>query len=415
MKILIVNMLYPPYVVGGAEKSVSLLAEALARSGDDVVVVTLHPEEQESVENVNGVRVHRLPMDNCYWPFGRGRKPGAGARLRWHVADAWNRKAAARVGRILDQEKPDVVHTNVIAGFSVAVWHEVTKRNIRLVHTMRDYYLLCPRSSLFRSGSLCRRRCLDCKVLTANRRQASQLVDAVVSISDYVLDRHMQRGYFPAASSSVVYNIAGAGRSSVPKGEPGADLVFGYIGKLEQEKGIEIVLDATRHLSGTNWRLRIAGAGLDGYVKAMKDRFTDPRIEWLGFAEPQQFYASIDVTIVSSVWPEPLSRTVIETFAAGKSAICARSGGIPEIAVLGRTVETYPAKDTHGLAAIMDSAMNDVDRWRSGGFRDRDAMNLFSDSSITNQYRAVYEGRVRAPSPQAGDRRPPHAKTVGAW
>jgi glycosyltransferase involved in cell wall biosynthesis len=343
-----------------------------------------------------------------YWPFGRGRKPGAGGRLLWHVGDAWNRKAAARVGRILDQEQPDVVHTNVIAGFSVAVWREVKMRNIRLVHTMRDYYLLCSRSSLFRNGCTCTRRCVDCAVLTANRRSASQLIDAVVSISDYVLEQHMRRGYFCRASSSVVYNIAGTGTSSIAKSDPGRDLIFGYIGKLEEEKGIRVVLAATTHLSGANWRLRIAGAGLDGYVNELKERFTDPRIEWLGFANPIQFYASIDVTIVSSVWPEPLSRTVIETFAAGKSAICARSGGIPEIAVLGRTVEAYSAKDDRALAAIMDGAMLDVDRWRSGGFRDAEAMNLFSDISIAERYRAIYQDDAPPPHSANGKKRSLH-------
>src|SRR5450432_3625911 len=43
MRILIVNTLYPPLQVGGAEKSVSLLAEALGRTGDEVSVVSLHP------------------------------------------------------------------------------------------------------------------------------------------------------------------------------------------------------------------------------------------------------------------------------------------------------------------------------------------------------------------------------------
>jgi len=53
------------------------------------------------------------------------------------------------MGKILDKEKPDVVHTNNITGFSIAIWHEVHKRNFRLVHTLRDYYLLCPKNSMF--------------------------------------------------------------------------------------------------------------------------------------------------------------------------------------------------------------------------------------------------------------------------
>jgi glycosyltransferase involved in cell wall biosynthesis len=400
MRVLIINTLYPPILVGGAERSVSLLAEALARHGDQVSVVTLHPGPRETVETVNGIRIYRLPMDNRYWPFGRDRKPGAAARFAWHLGDAWNRQAARRVGRILDQEKPQVVHTNVIGGFSVAVWREVKKRNIRLVHTLRDYYLLCSRSALFRDGSTCMRRCTGCKVMTANRRSASQLVDAVVSISEYVLNCHTQRGYFSAAPSSVIYNIGGTDTARSPRNEQADTLVFGYIGRLEDEKGIRVVLEATRYLSGANWRLRIAGVGLERYVDTLKRRFSDPRIEWLGFTTAQQFYASIDVTIVSSVWPEPLSRTVIETFASGKSAICAQSGGIPEIAILGKVVATYPAKDARALAGLMDNALVDTDLWRSGGFRDGNALNLFTDTSIVARYRAMYqdvvEGSVRS-------------------
>jgi glycosyltransferase involved in cell wall biosynthesis len=399
MRILIINTLYAPLILGGAERSVTLLAEELARSGDQVSVATLHPGSEETVESLNGVRVYRLPMDNRYWPFERSRKPGTAARIRWHMGDIWNRQAAERIGRILDEEKPEVVHSNVLAGFSVAVWREVKKRNIRLVHTLRDYYLLCSRSALFRNGSTCMQRCTDCKALTANRKSASQLVDAVVSISEYVLDRHVQCGYFAGSPSSVIYNIAGVGKTLSPtlrsSSGPQNTLIFGYIGRLEEEKGIGVVLEAVGCLSGSNWRLRVAGVGLDRYVNVLKQKFSDPRIEWLGFADAREFYASIDVTIISSVWPEPLSRTVIETFGAGKSAICAQSGGIPEIANLGNVVETYPAKNGRALAAVMDRAMLNADLWRSGGFRDADALNLFSDTSITTRYRAVYQGTAK--------------------
>ena len=104
MRVLMINTLYPPLIVGGAEKSVFLLAEALARAGDQVSVVTLHAGSEETIESQNGIRVYRLPMDNRYWPFGR-RKQSLAARLLWHIADVWNRKAARRVARILDRLK----------------------------------------------------------------------------------------------------------------------------------------------------------------------------------------------------------------------------------------------------------------------------------------------------------------------
>jgi hypothetical protein len=72
--------------------------------------------------------------------------------------------------------------------------------------------------------------------------------------------------------------------------------------------------------------------------------------------------------------------------------ICAQSGGIPEIANMGRVVATYSAKDSRLLAEIMDEAMRNVDMWRSGGFRNASAGSLFDDRSISSSYRAVYQG-----------------------
>jgi glycosyltransferase involved in cell wall biosynthesis len=379
---------------GGAEKSVTLLAEALARTGDQVSVITLHPGSEETVEELNCVRVYRLPLDNNYWPWGRDTKPNPSARLLWHVRDFWNGKAANRVGRILDIERPDVVHTNCLGGLSVSIWREAKKRNIRLVHTLRDYHLLCPRTALFRNGSNCERRCFMCKVLTINRKPASRQLDAVASNSDYVLKEHTRRGFFKRTPLAVIYNVAGGDiKHDTPALSDGSDiLVFGFIGGITPEKGVEVVLKATATIVNSNWSLKIAGAGSTLYVEHLQRSFPDPRIEWLGFVPANEFYRTTDVTVVSSVWAEPLPRTLIETFAAGNSAICARSGGIPEIASLGKVVETYPAKDAETLARIMDNALTNVEMWKRGGFKDSSALDVFSEASITSQYRAVYRG-----------------------
>src|SRR5579884_3916291 len=179
MRIVIVNALYPPYKRGGAEKSTSLLAESLAARGDHVCVISLSPGKSTSVESRNGVRVYRVPLDNLYWPFDFGSRRSARSRLLWHIANMWNVRAADRVGRILDDERPDVMHTNVLTGFSPAVWRAARCRGIRVVHTLRDYSLLCVRSTLFGNGRFCARRCGACVVLTSISKVASTHVDAL--------------------------------------------------------------------------------------------------------------------------------------------------------------------------------------------------------------------------------------------
>jgi glycosyltransferase involved in cell wall biosynthesis len=224
------------------------------------------------------------------------------------------------------------------------------------------------------------------------RKAKSSGVDAVVSNSDYVLKAHQQNGYFDSISGHVIYNIADLNPSSTenPSHAKSDALRFGFIGAIEPKKGLEVALVATKSLSNPDWVFRIAGRGLHEYVEDLKGRFTDPRIEWLGFVSANEFYQTIDVAIISSLWPEPLPRTLIESFAFGRSAICARSGGIPEIASLGKKVATYSPHDSKELASIMEEAISQPDEWLAGGFRDEQARRTFSEQSVTRKYRAVY-------------------------
>ena len=392
MRVLIVNALYTPYKIGGAEKSVQLLAEGLARRGEAVTVVTLHEDAAPEEADLNGVHLIRLPLDNRHWPYGApDADHGTGERLLWHLRNSWNRAAAARFGRVLDAVRPDVVHCNVITGFSVAIWREVRRRQIPLVQTLRDYGLICCRSSLFKAGRNCQTRCGECRVLTHPARGASRRVDQLVSNSNHVIAAHQALGYFAGVPARRIFNVVDLAEAPRQPASPsGAPLVFGFIGRIEAEKGIEVVLAAFARLARADWRLRIAGVGRPEYVAVLRAAYPDPRIVWLDFVTAGDFYRSIDVVLIASIWAEPLPRTLIEALGAGVAAICSDAGGIPEIADLGLHTITYPAEDPVALAEAMSRALAEADAWRKGGLKDPAALALFSEAAIVDAYRAVY-------------------------
>jgi glycosyltransferase involved in cell wall biosynthesis len=395
MKILIISSLYPPHVIGGAEKAAAELAEAMVRRGHVVVVVTLHPGRTEIVEDRNGVRVYRLPIDNFYWPFGRQKKPSPLVRLAWHIREMWNPVASRRIGKILDAEMPDVVNSHNVCGFSLAAWREVKRRKVRLVHTMHDCYMLCSRSVLFRSGNNCKRRCLDCQVLTFNRRDLSRLPDSLVSVSQYTLQEHVTRHYFEGVPATVIYNIHGTTgppplRQGLDSEKISNDLVFGFIGRVEEEKGIETLLLATGQLKPPNWRLRIAGKGLDSYVQKLSGRFSDRRIEWLGFTNAADFYSSVDVVIIPSLLNEALPYVCVESLHSGKSLICALSGGIPEIARLSNGVEFFPAGNANALAEKMNLALSSLVVWQGRKLPEASKLAAFREEYVVKKYLREY-------------------------
>jgi glycosyltransferase involved in cell wall biosynthesis len=392
MRVMILTALYPPIIHGGAEKAAWQLAEALAADGDDVSVVTMHTDSDESTEMVNGVRVYRIPMANLYWPFGLEAKQPARKRFIWHLRDMWNSRTAARVARILDIEKPEVVNSHLMIGFSPAVWRQVKKRGIRLVHTMHDYYLMCPRADMFSKGKTCETRCLQCKALTVTRKSSSRSVDSVISVSKFVLAAHQSRNYFPSVQTSVIYNVSTLPESNaLSSADPDpANVVFGFLGKLDHFKGVRTLLEATRQLSRDNWLLRIGGTGLEANVQALKKEFTDSRIEWLGFTNADNYFRSIHISVVPSLWADPLPYVVIESHLHGKAIIHSNSGGIAEVAALGRKTAGFPPGDAAALAALMNSALDNRAEWLQGGFRDPAALEMFSAKTIVQQYRDVY-------------------------
>ncbi|MBK8151403.1 MAG: glycosyltransferase, partial [Acidobacteria bacterium] len=146
MKIALLNSCYYPDEPGGAERSVRILAESLVGAGHTVSVICLG-KARETTE-VGGVRVERIPIRNGYLPSEHGGDRGAIQRVVWHVRDTHNSAAAHDIAVLLHQFRPDVLHTNNLSGFSVSVWKAARDLGIRIMHTTRDFYLLCPRSTM---------------------------------------------------------------------------------------------------------------------------------------------------------------------------------------------------------------------------------------------------------------------------
>src|SRR4051812_14597277 len=195
-KLVFVSNQYYPNVVGGAELTVQTLAEELFARGIPVAVVSLSADT-DSVDEVSGIRVHRLAIANVYAPFQD--KPPPHLRALWHVRDAHNQTMAEKVAKVLLAEGADCVSTQNLGGFSVAVWAAARRLGIKVVHTLHDYYLLCPRTTMYRSEQRCEHACASCKVFSLPKQLASRHVDVAIGVSEFVLQRHTQSGYFANA------------------------------------------------------------------------------------------------------------------------------------------------------------------------------------------------------------------------
>ncbi|MBS7668934.1 glycosyltransferase family 4 protein [Croceicoccus gelatinilyticus] len=387
------NTLYPPTTVGGAERSVAVLAEALAAAGDDVHVIALDDCAQQSTQVVNGVTVHRLPHANIYWPFEDDARPSLAERAGWHLKDRGSAPVTDHVATLLRELRPDVLHTNNLSGFGSAIIPLARDLKIPVVHTLRDFSLLCARSSLFRSGKDCTGRCLSCRMLTGPRMQAAEGAQIVVGNSRYMVDRHRAEGLFARTAARTIYNAVPdiAGGKLTPERKESTPLRIGFMGAIKAEKGIEQLLGACRALPVSDWRLVIAGKGDENYVKGLKASHADLPIDWLGFVAAERFYAESDLVVIPSIWPEPMPRTLIETMVNGLPVLVADAGGAPEVAQAYPNATIYPRRDTGALAKLLTDAISQ----RPPRVQpDREIRAAFGAKRLAAEYREAYHAAI---------------------
>jgi glycosyltransferase involved in cell wall biosynthesis len=354
MKALFVSSLYHPNQVGGAEKVVRIIAEGMLQQGHQPVVVTTHEGQGNRVSDVNGVKVHYIGLKNIYWPYSRKEMPGI-AKALWHGIDRYNPLMARAVARILDTEKPDVVNTHNLTGFSCAVWNSVKSWRLPLIHTLHDYSLMCPKTSMFKDGGNCQGQCTTCALYTSPSKRISQRVDHVVGVSRFTLERHLASGYFQAARQAhVIHNgLPGQPSAGSRQEQPGRPLQLGYVGQLTAPKGIRELVRQMGEWQSGQCELQVAGKGAAGYEAVLRAE-APKNVRFLGFVDPDEVYRVIDLLVVPSLWEEPLATTVLEAYMHGVPVIVSRRGGLPEMVNVGKTGLVYEPLEPGGLRQAVE-------------------------------------------------------------
>ena len=392
MKIMMLSTLYPPQFLGGAEKSVTLIANGLVARGHEVTALTLHNKTTETDTLQDGVLVLRRPLRNLYWPFPSDDRRSTLAKMTFHMMDSLNVLMARTVGEAMRRYQPDIVLSNQLACFSALSWKAIHESGAAILHTFRDFYLLCPKSKMFRDGKPCMTQCGDCRVLAYPRKWMSHHVDGVTGVSQYMIDKHAAYGLFqnalflPSILSAVrVPPIA----SSRALAAPAAVRNFGYIGRVEQEKGIDLLLDGLLTLPTGQWKLLIAGTGPEAYMDHLRNRCAGLPVEFLGFVPDTQFYSAVDVVVVPSIWAEPLPRTVLEGFGHGLTVIASDRGGIPEVLKNGETGYLVDLDKPEEMASTLARAVSHPLEGRNFGETGRQVVLQRTEATVASDYEAA--------------------------
>ena len=264
--------------------------------------------------------------------------------------------------KLLDDFKPDVVHLNNVHTQLSPVMAELAhQRGIKVVWTLHDYKLLCPRYDCLKNGNtICetcfngdKKACLDNKCMkgsklasfigykeavTWNRERLEASTDVFICPSQFMADKMVQGG-FSKSKMHTLCNFIDVEKCKFSSTDgtdytddvellPKKENYYCFIGRLSHEKGAKTLIEAANQLP---YKLVIIGGGpLMDELKSV----AHTNIEFVGFKQwddIKQLVGKARFSVIPSEWYENNPLSVIEAQCLGTPVLGANIGGIPEL------------------------------------------------------------------------------------
>ena len=366
----------PPTKGGAIERWIRDAAVRLVERGHEVHVVSRDHGDSARRIAIDGVQYHYVRIPET---IDRG-LPSAAIRGLWYY------RGAARSIRAI---APDVVHHHSRpAGLWLTRRQAATAPQVISLHSMEYGWGFGYRGwdrPLFQRG------------LAAAAR--------VLGVSEFICAHAVDRYPAIATTTRRIYNGVD-GRSFKPGAtSPSTGATILYVGRVEQRKGVHVLLDAFERWIAARAplaRLRIVGPHSywdrhpSPYYAELKARCeSNPRIELRGptyvDAELAQVYREATVSVVPSVFPEALGLTSIEAQASGVPVVVSDAGGLPETVSDGHSGIVFENGNAEQLAQAVLGLLMDEPRRREMAAAAREwAMHMFSWDVIAEQLEHVY-------------------------
>jgi len=326
------------------------------------LVVGAYQRKAEELAALPGVELHvAVPPA---WRDERGTLPLERAHVRgyrlWRLPILFNGSFHFHfypgLGRLLDRLRPDLLHMDE-EPYNVATWHAA-----RLAAGRRIPFVFFTWQNLHRRYPLPFRRVERYVYAHAAHAIAGNAGAARVLRA---------KGYAGPVSVIPQFGVDPALFAPAPAARQGDEFTVGYAGRLVEEKGLFVLLEAVAGLGGT-WRLHIRGSG--PLAPALRRR-----VEALGLSgrvvlapplpstQMPDFYRALDVLVLPSLsrphWIEQFGRVLIEAMACRVAVVGSDCGEIPH--VIGEAGLVVPEGDPHALRAALHTLMVEPERRRA--------------------------------------------------
>lgn len=353
MKILLSNKFY--YRRGGDCIYMLNLEQLLKSHGHDVAIFAM-----DYPENIETPWVQYFPQNM--------------SKLMAFTRPFGSSEVKAKFNKLLDDFKPEIVHLNNIHTHLSPIIAELAhNRGIKVVWTLHDYKLLCPRYDCLRNGndicelcfnedkSSCKTyKCMKGSTLasligykeatTWNRRRLEACTDVFICPSKFMAQKMIQGGFNSKKLVSLCnfININKCKKDTYEK-----ENYYCYVGRLSHEKGVKTLIKAAQKLP---YKLIIIGGG--PLSDELKNETLNNNIEFVGYKQWNEIKGIVSkarFSVIPSEWYENNPLSVIEAQCLGTPVLGARIGGIPELIENNVTGMTFESRNVNDLRSKLEA------------------------------------------------------------
>jgi len=372
MRILAISNTYPPHYYGGYELTCADVMQRFARRGHDVLVLTstvrVHGAVEDSAEDareVEGVPVRRELSVAWDWEVNRPRRPRS-PLTAWRNA----RHDLDVLRAAIDEHKPDVISVWHFGGLTVPLLVATNDARLPMVITVANDWLthveqLDPWMRLSRSLPPSVR-----PTVAGVPTRRPELAGAHFNfVSAFTRGRAAESTTFPVADAPIIRPGIDTDDFPLTHDRVAAERWrwrLLYVGRVTADKGVTTIVRALAMLPSTA-TLDIVGDGEAPYVHSLQQLARDlkvhdrVRFDRCARSELAARYASADVVVFASEWPEPFGLVPVEAMACGTPVVATGTGGSAEYLVDGVNCLLFPPGNPRALAARIERLAGDRD------------------------------------------------------
>lgn len=388
MKILVLTWEFPPRIVGGIARHVAELYPELSSLGHEIHLITVEFGQAPMYEVVDGVHVHRVPVD-----------PGSDF---FHWVVNLNESMGRQGAKLMLEEGPfDVIHAHdwLVGDAAIALKHNFKVPLVATIHATEfgRYNGIYNADNHYISGKE--------KLLAYNAWR-------IIVCTDY-MRREVERALeSPWDKVEVVYNgirpekkqhsnnfEAGNFRRQFAKDN---EKIVYYVGRMTYEKGVTVLLNAAPKVlweMGGNTKFVFIGGGRTDHLKRQAwDLGIWDKCYFTGFMFDEaldKFQTVADCAVFPSLY-EPFGIVALESFAARVPVVVSDTGGLPEVVQHTKTGIVTGTNNADSLAwGILEVLKNTGYRQWLTDNAYGDLERRFSWPKLAQQTEAVYNRVVQ--------------------